>query len=50
MNCLEINSLAVPAIGAGIGGLNLEDVKAVFTKVFKDWGGNVYFYERYEQE
>ncbi len=50
MNCLEITSLAVPAIGAGIGGLDLEDVKAVFSKVFKDSKGDVYFYEKYEHE
>jgi O-acetyl-ADP-ribose deacetylase (regulator of RNase III) len=44
----NIDSLAMPAIGAGIGGLKLEKVKDIVRLVFTNWSGNVYFYEKYE--
>ena len=43
-----IDSLGLPAIGAGIGGLQLEKVKDVVRLVFNNWAGNVYFYQEYK--
>jgi O-acetyl-ADP-ribose deacetylase (regulator of RNase III) len=43
-----IDSLGLPAIGAGIGGLQLEKVKDVVRLVFNNWAGNVYFYQEYQ--
>lgn len=42
-----IDSLGLPAIGAGIGGLQLEKVKDIVRLVFNNWAGNVYFYQEY---
>ncbi len=46
----SIKTLAMPAIGSGIGGLDLEKVKSIAAKVFSDWDGNLYFYEKYAKE
>lgn len=47
LNKRQITSLAMPAIGCGIGGLELERVKDIVREVFGDWQGEVYFYEQY---
>lgn len=55
MNCkrkldlLNVNTLAMPAIGAGIGGLSLPVSKQIAKDVFSSWKGYAYYYEEYKQ-
>lgn len=43
---LGIRSIAMPAVGCGIGGLQWVDVKEIFRQaVFTDWSGHLYLYE-----
>jgi O-acetyl-ADP-ribose deacetylase (regulator of RNase III) len=42
-----IRSIALPRIGAGYGGLSWDKVRPVIERVFKDWQGTVYVYEKY---
>jgi O-acetyl-ADP-ribose deacetylase (regulator of RNase III) len=42
-----IESIAMPRIGAGYGGLSWRKVRAVIERVFADWPGTLYVYETY---
>ena len=42
-----LTSLAIPMIGAGIGGLKEEGVKAIFTRHGEAWNGTLYVYQKY---
>ena len=39
-----IASIALPRIGAGLGGLSWNKVQAVIKRVFKNWAGTLYVY------
>jgi O-acetyl-ADP-ribose deacetylase (regulator of RNase III) len=43
----EITSIAMPAIGAGLGGLRWRDVRSEIDAAFGDWEGTLTVYERY---
>jgi O-acetyl-ADP-ribose deacetylase (regulator of RNase III) len=43
----SIESIAMPRIGAGIGGLSWPKVKAHIEKAFENWPGRIYIYEDY---
>jgi len=43
----RITSIAMPKIGAGLGGLNWEIIKCLIEKVFDGWNGILYIYEEY---
>jgi O-acetyl-ADP-ribose deacetylase (regulator of RNase III) len=45
-----INSIAIPRIGSGYGGLEWEKVREVIEKVFEGWSGNLFVYEEYKPE
>lgn len=45
-----INSIAMPRIAAGYGGLSWKKVRAIIEAVFADWPGNVYVYEEFRPE
>lgn len=42
-----IESIAIPRIGVGYGGLSWKKVKAIVEQVFADWTGTLYVYETY---
>jgi O-acetyl-ADP-ribose deacetylase (regulator of RNase III) len=42
-----IESIALPRVGAGKGGLSWKKVKAVIERVFGDWSGTLIVYEEY---
>ena len=44
----RINSIAIPRIGSGYGGLEWEKVREVIEKVFEGWSGNLFVYEEYQ--
>jgi O-acetyl-ADP-ribose deacetylase (regulator of RNase III) len=46
----RIESIAVPRIGAGYGGLSWKKVKVIIEKVFADWTGTLYVYEEFAPE
>jgi O-acetyl-ADP-ribose deacetylase (regulator of RNase III) len=46
----SIQSIAMPRIGAGYGGLDWDKVKEVIGKVFSDWKGTLYVYEEFKPE
>jgi hypothetical protein len=46
----SINTIAMPRIGAGYGGLSWNKVRAVIESVFSDWSGTVYLYDEYRAE
>ncbi len=46
----RINSIAVPRVGAGYGGLSWKKVRAVVERVFATWPGTLYVYEEYQPE
>lgn len=45
----RISTIAVPKIGAGLGGLSWEGVQEVVERVFAEWPGTLYVYEKYLQ-
>lgn len=45
----DVKSIAMPAIGSGIGGLDIKDVKQVLKHVFSDWSGEIYFFDRFSK-
>lgn len=42
-----ISSIAIPRIGAGLGGLDWRQVRAIIERVFGDWAGTLYVYETF---
>lgn len=42
-----IASVAMPRIGAGYGGLAWRKVRAIVERLYADWSGDLYVYERY---
>lgn len=42
-----ISSIAMPRIGAGYGGLSWKKVRPIIERVFNDWSGTLYIYEKY---
>ena len=45
-----ITSIAMPRIGAGMGGLSWKKVRDVIDRALGDWAGTVYVYETYVPE
>jgi O-acetyl-ADP-ribose deacetylase (regulator of RNase III) len=45
-----ITSIAMPRIGAGMGGLSWKKVRDVIERVYGDWPGTVYVYDTYVPE
>lgn len=45
-----IQSIAVPRIGTGYGGLSWRKVREIVEQVFDDWSGTLYVYEEYQPE
>jgi O-acetyl-ADP-ribose deacetylase (regulator of RNase III) len=45
-----IRSIAMPRIGAGLGGLSWKKVRAIIEVVFAEWPGDLYVYETYASE
>ena len=49
--CSNVTAIALPAIGAGLGGLKWDDVKAVLDKVSNDYPNvDLYVVETYQSE
>lgn len=46
----RISSIAMPRIGAGLGGLAWETVRAIIERVFSDWSGDLYVHEEFSPE
>jgi O-acetyl-ADP-ribose deacetylase (regulator of RNase III) len=46
----EITSIAMPRIGAGYGGLSWKKVRVIIDRIFVDWTGNLYVYEKFVPE
>ncbi len=44
----KIESIALPRIGAGLGGLAWPNIRAIIERVFADWAGTLYVYEAYQ--
>ena len=42
-----ITRIAMPRIGAGLGGLEWEKVREIIERVFGDWAGELFVYEGY---
>lgn len=42
-----IRNIAMPRIGAGYGGLSWSKVRPIVERVFSDWPGTLYVYEKY---
>lgn len=42
-----ITSIAIPRIGSGCGGLRWEGVREIIEKVFGQWSGDLFVYEKY---
>ena len=45
-----VESIALPRVGAGYGGLSWRKVRAVVEAVFGDWPGTLYVYEEFAPE
>lgn len=45
-----IQSIAMPRIGAGYGGLSWKKVRDIIETVFRDWQETLYVYEEYIPE
>ena len=43
----NIQTIAMPRIGAGYGGLSWKKVRAIIEQIFKDWTETLYVYEEY---
>jgi len=43
----SIRSIAVPRIGAGYGGLSWDQCKLIIERVFLDWSGGLFIYDKY---
>jgi O-acetyl-ADP-ribose deacetylase (regulator of RNase III)/dienelactone hydrolase len=43
----HIESIAIPRIGTGYGGLSWNKVRGIIETVFEDWSGTLYIYEEY---
>lgn len=46
----RIQSIAIPRIGTGYGGLSWRKVHEIIEQVFGDWSGTLYVYEEYRPE
>jgi len=46
----SIQSIAMPRIGAGLGGLSWKKICSIVECVFNDWPGTLYVYEEFRQE
>jgi len=46
----NIKSIAMPRIGAGLGGLDWNDVKSVIHDIFYEWDGRLIVYEDFAQD
>jgi len=42
-----IKEIAIPQIGTGYGGLSWKKVRNIIERVFDDWFGKLYVYEKY---
>lgn len=42
-----IQTIAIPRIGVGYGGLSWKKVRALVERIFADWPGTLYVYEEY---
>ena len=45
-----IDSIAIPRIGAGYGGLSWKKVKAIIDRVYSEWSGMLYVYDEFQPE
>jgi O-acetyl-ADP-ribose deacetylase (regulator of RNase III) len=45
-----IHSIAIPGIGTGYGGLSWTKVKAIIERIYADWSGMLYVYDKYQPE
>ncbi len=45
-----IDSLAMPRIGAGYGGLSWKKVRAIVDRIYADWPGRLIVYDEYQPE
>ena|SRR5258708_3102620 len=43
----HITNIAMPRIGAGYGGLSWKKVRAIIERIFTDWPGTLYVYDKY---
>ena len=46
----NIETIALPRIGAGYGGLSWKKVRVIVERVFDNWPGTLYVYDEYEPE
>jgi O-acetyl-ADP-ribose deacetylase (regulator of RNase III) len=46
----KIQTIAVPRIGAGYGGLSWKKVRAIIDRLFDNWSGTLYVYDEYVPE
>jgi O-acetyl-ADP-ribose deacetylase (regulator of RNase III) len=44
-----VQSIAMPRVGAGHGGLSWKKVRAIIERVFAGWSGTLYVYEQYHR-
>ena len=42
-----VHSIAVPRIGAGLGGLSWSKVRAIIERIFGGWTGTLFVYEEF---
>jgi O-acetyl-ADP-ribose deacetylase (regulator of RNase III) len=43
-----IKTVAIPRIGTGYGGLSWKKVHTIIERIFDDWSGMLYVYEKYD--
>lgn len=48
-NTEGITSIALPRIGAGLGGLDWPSVRAIIERIFANWPGDIYLYEAFQE-
>jgi O-acetyl-ADP-ribose deacetylase (regulator of RNase III) len=46
----NIRTIAAPRIGTGYGGLSWKKVRVIIERVFEEWAGMLYVYEKYVSE